>query len=249
MHPSITRRKDTHELVPDPELGLDPNPRSRTQLLQAWRKKQLGWTESDMCHNLKQILSSSAADLDISKIVGFSLGSISYDNKDRSAYQHALLLTLRDYLLEERDIVAPCYVQDPIYTDEDNTIMKENDVEILDDPLGWLEIDDSSIVVSISSNVSSKEIIADIARPAIVIWERVGDNNYDQRGKLSLYASPTNQITIYSLLMFYIRTDPDSPRVRKMIEGYDMFEFGADDHIGDVVVYVRRPRTLCLEGK
>ncbi|KAJ5246610.1 hypothetical protein N7468_001593, partial [Penicillium chermesinum] len=230
MHPTITRRIGTHEPVPDPELRLDPEPRSQGELLEAWSKKQLGWIKSPMCSNLKQILSSSAADLDIRQIVGFSLGSISHDIDDRSGYQHALLLTLRDWLLEERDAVVPCYVQDPIYTEGDSVIMKENDVEILDDPLGWLAIDDTSIVVSIASNVASKEIVADIARPAIVIWGRVGDNNYDQRGKLSL-------------------TDPDSPRVRKMMEGYEMFEFGADDHVGDVVVYVRRRRTKCHEGR
>lgn len=186
MHPSITRKKVTHEIVPDPEFDLKPETRNQIQFLQSWRENQLRFTESDMCHSLKKILSSAARDLNIRKIVGFSLGSITQDIDDRSSYQHALLLMMRDWLLDEQDALVPCYVQDPIYTAGDSMIMKSNDVEILDDPLGWLEIDDTSIVMSIASNVPSKEIVADIARPAIVIWERVGNSNYDQRGKLSL---------------------------------------------------------------
>ena len=35
-----------------------------------------------------------------------------------------------------------------------------------------------------------------------------------------------------------------------MMEEYDMFEFGPDnDHFGDIVIYVRRPRTLCQEER
>lgn len=37
------------------------------------------------------------------------------------------------------------------------------------------------------------------------------------------------------------RTDPCSPRVRAMMEEYDLFEFGPDnDHFGDIAIYVRR---------
>lgn len=45
------------------------------------------------------------------------------------------------------------------------------------------------------------------------------------------------------------RTDPCSPRVRAMMEGYDCYEFGADEHFGDVVVYVRRPKTFCRDDQ
>ena len=37
------------------------------------------------------------------------------------------------------------------------------------------------------------------------------------------------------------RTDPDSPRVRGMIEHYDQYDFGPDpEHFTDVVIYIRK---------
>lgn len=44
---------------------------------------------------------------------------------------------------------------------------------MIEDPRGWLEVDEHSILLSIAPNVPVKEIIADIARPAAIIWCRV----------------------------------------------------------------------------
>lgn len=44
-------------------------------------------------------------------------------------------------------------------------------------------------------------------------------------------------------------TDPDSPRVRQMLEGYDCHDFGAGECLGreEILMYVRRPKTLCRD--
>jgi hypothetical protein len=69
-------------------------------------------------------------------------------------------------------------VQDPWYTTIDKEILRKAGLEVIDDPCGWLEVDEQSVVLSIAPNVSTKEIIADLARPAIVIWCRITDLNY-----------------------------------------------------------------------
>ena len=39
----------------------------------------------------------------------------------------------------------------------------------------------------------------------------------------------------------FIRTDPDSPRVRAMLEGYEQHEFGPDEEMfSDIVLYIRK---------
>jgi hypothetical protein len=44
-----------------------------------------------------------------------------------------------------------------------------------------------------------------------------------------------------TVLLFEYRTDPDSPRVRKMLEGYDIHEFGGDKTLfSDIAVYIRK---------
>lgn len=58
-------------------------------------------------------------------------------------------------------------------TSVDREMLADVGFEVIDDPRGWLEVDEQSVVLSISPNVPVKEIIADIARPAVVIWDRV----------------------------------------------------------------------------
>lgn len=144
------------------------------------------WKGKDRFKKMKQILDSTTASLDITKIVAVSLGCLTYAYGSRGSQQkqHGMIIALRDWLKEKnKSTHVPCFVQDPVYEDDDKAILAEHEVEVIDDPLAWLEMDDQSIVVSIASNVPSKEIIADVSRPAVVIWYRVTDKDYDQKGR------------------------------------------------------------------
>ncbi|KAK2604141.1 hypothetical protein N8I77_007096 [Diaporthe amygdali] len=113
----------------------------------------------------------------ITKIIAFSLGSISGgEDLDRSITQHVLVLTIKDVLkkmIADADVEIRCYVQDPEYSDVDRTALAGAGIEVLDDPQGFLEVDDSSVVLSFDSAVPVRQIVADLARPAIMIWNKV----------------------------------------------------------------------------
>lgn len=48
----------------------------------------------------------------------------------------------------------------------------------------------------------------------------------------------------FSDLLTLSRTDPDSPRVRAMLEGYELHEFGPDIELfSDIVLYIRKSKT------
>lgn len=64
-------------------------------------------------------------------------------------------------------------MQDPEYTSVDREILDGFGLQTVDDPEGFLKVDEQSIVLSIAPNVPVKHIIADIARPAVVIWFHV----------------------------------------------------------------------------
>lgn len=185
VHSCLIRREDNHE--PISNFTRLPLEAARPGFEQHRRV----WIETEMCKNLTKFLDSSAAHLEITKIVAVSLGCLSYlwnqDRPGRSAYQHALVLTLRDWVKNKNGVAKiPCYVQDPEYVDVDQALLAEHEVEVIEDPMAWLEMDDYSIVVSIASNVPTKEIITDVARPAVVIWNKVGNNDYDKKGEGSL---------------------------------------------------------------
>jgi hypothetical protein len=115
---------------------------------------------------------------EITTVVGFACGDMSFlegslDRAQRSASQHALLLTLQSVLQEKNTTKKGqilCYAQDPIYTTVDKTVLENFGIEVLDDPEGFLKVDDNSVVFSCAPNIPVKQVIADLARPAILIW-------------------------------------------------------------------------------
>jgi hypothetical protein len=87
---------------------------------------------------------------------------------------------VRKWLKEEdQNGDISCYMQDPMNTSVDREVLADIGFEMIDDPRGWLEIDERSVVLSVAPNVPVKEIVADIARPAAVIWNRVNNEDKD----------------------------------------------------------------------
>ena len=126
----------------------------------------------------------------VSKIVIFACGPISPGSEDplahRSAFQHALLCTLGDLLINgKRDAQKLCYAQDPAYTNIDRSVLKGAGIIILDDPETFLEVDNVSLVVSCGPDVPVREIISEIARPAVMIWDRVKRDKMEKEQYIS----------------------------------------------------------------
>ena len=117
--------------------------------------------------------------VDISKIVGLGWASIAYSHQEQwahwSAFQHALILTVRDVLGKKKGnpnrII--CYAQDPAYTKIDKSVLEGSGITVLDDPKAFLEVDDSTVVISCAADLPIKQIISDLARPAVMIWNRI----------------------------------------------------------------------------
>lgn len=79
---------------------------------------------------------------------------------------------MRDFLLglkQDNAHEIKCYTQDPIYEDVDKSVLKEASMSVLSDPRRFLEVDETSVVVSISPDIPVSQIITDIARPAMMV--------------------------------------------------------------------------------
>lgn len=66
-----------------------------------------------------------------------------------------------------------CFAQDPTHTEMDAQILLEHGITVVDDPRVFLKVDESSAVIALAQDIPVKEIIADIARPALIIWDKV----------------------------------------------------------------------------
>ena len=66
------------------------------------------------------------------------------------------------------------YAQDPAYTAADKAVLRDVGVEVLEDPRGFLEVNRATVVLSIGPDFPLKQVLAaDIARPAVIVWEGV----------------------------------------------------------------------------
>ncbi|EAW23649.1 uncharacterized protein NFIA_023600 [Aspergillus fischeri NRRL 181] len=158
-----------------------------------------GWEGSEPWRDIKSTLSSLNLDTKIAKVIGMACGSFTPTleccGSTRSAVQHALLLTMKTFLQEcnlGTGEVA-CYVQDPGYSKTDRLVLEKSDIKVLEDPEGFLEMDDASLVFSCGPNICVKEIVADIARPSILIWCTVKEEDPEH----ALYVSLASMTVLF----------------------------------------------------
>lgn len=140
------------------------------------------WEESSIWAEIKNTLSSTATAGNITKIIGFGCGIMSASDdvphiSYNAAFQHALLLTLQHFLQKSSSHEITCIVQDPAYTDTDISALYSHGIEILKDPEGFIQADDSSLVFACAPDVPVRQIVADIARPAVLMWDRVSSSD------------------------------------------------------------------------
>ncbi|EGD92384.1 hypothetical protein H112_00046 [Trichophyton rubrum D6] len=182
------------------------------------------WESSDICLQLRAALKDIKLpqNLIINEIVAFACGSISGDRKgpsdaywaarsrERSSYQHPMLRTLQG--CHE----VQCFAQNPIYTSVDSKVLGEAGITIVADLEGFLQVDDAAVVVSLYPNAPVKQVVADISRPAVIIWDVFTD---DGDGL----------------------TDPVSSRVEAFMQGfYQAYEFPSDDdNMRNIAVFTR----------
>jgi hypothetical protein len=137
-------------------------------------QKRVEWEASKQCDELRSLLDS--ADLPpVQKIVAFACSTMTRDEevgRSSSMGQHALILTIRDFLAK-RGHVVQCYAQDPIYTEIDRQVLDAHGIAVLDDPKGFLEIDEDTVVISQYPDIPVRQVTADITRQALMIWNTV----------------------------------------------------------------------------
>ncbi|KAI1418486.1 hypothetical protein F5Y13DRAFT_196292 [Hypoxylon sp. FL1857] len=172
------------------------------------------WESSEHHVQLQSLLASVEVPPSIEKIVAFALGPFASgsQNDTRGVIQHLLLMSVYKWVSASASgkIEPRCYAQDPSYSEQEKQILEAMGITVLDDPKGFLEADESSVVISISPNVPVRQIIADTSRPALIIWDQ--SRVYE--------GDPT--------------TDPVSPRVIEMLsKEYTELEFPYHEDTGD----------------
>ncbi|KAI1192954.1 hypothetical protein F5X97DRAFT_60571 [Nemania serpens] len=132
------------------------------------------WKTSQHFEQVQDVLASVKIPFPVTKVIGLGLGPLVIKSRvfERFVYQHALMSVLR----QKFSISSSAYVQDPAYTQRDRNILHSAGLTVLEDPQGLLELDEYSILLAISPNIPIKDIVADICRPGIIIWNSLTPN-------------------------------------------------------------------------
>ncbi|KAM3519056.1 hypothetical protein NHJ13051_007777 [Beauveria bassiana] len=167
----------------------------------AFRTHQASWLQSAACQSLTSILTTSAAALrtPIRKIVCFGLGRLDGWEKTtrekllasvrRSAFQHAAALTMAAALTATTtaaaagDTTVQCYAQDPAYAAEEKKLLAALGFTVLEDPKGFLEVDEATLVFSVTPNIPVRQVVADMGWPAAMVWNRIETDRQSEEGK------------------------------------------------------------------
>lgn len=132
---------------------------------------------SEECNRLSAALMAIKVPDKITKVVAFACCTLSgHESCEDSITQHALILTIKRILKRKNrtgDEEIRCYAQDPAYTDVDRTVLACAGIHVLEDPHAFLEVDESSVVISFAPGIAVRQIVTDLARPAIIVWDRV----------------------------------------------------------------------------
>ncbi|KAH8745944.1 hypothetical protein BGZ57DRAFT_773060 [Hyaloscypha finlandica] len=107
----------------------------------------------------------------IKKIVCFGLGTMQqpHDMSARSFLQHAIIKSIADALGGN----VPIFLQDPAYTGNDTNLVSGLGMTVVNDPKGFLQVDTQTLVVAVAPDIPLRQIIADLAEPAAMIWKGV----------------------------------------------------------------------------
>ena len=173
----MTVNLDTIPVLPatgEAVFDIPVRPESETRAILQQEKAR--WDASAACRELIATL-QGVADAGrlprVDKVVAFACHRPSViEGAERVAAEHAVVLSIRDFFAQHGTTVQ-CYAQDPVYEDVDRKVLGELGATVLDHPRGFLEVDESTAVFSLAPDIAVRQIVADIARPALMIWEKV----------------------------------------------------------------------------
>ncbi|KAH9998184.1 hypothetical protein F4779DRAFT_636095 [Xylariaceae sp. FL0662B] len=202
------------------------------------------WLQSSEHTKLVAALEKDVHLAEITKIVCFGLGDFDRDLPDsptcpfekgepvepRAAIHHAAALTAQEIVCRKTGKEVQLFSQEPGYSETVKGFVESQGFTVYSgagrDSHGFIDADDDTLVICIFPGVPVRAVLADVARPPIIIATGCLQGSYDER--LEWYRSVGMEEIPQSL-------DPDDDRVRDMFDDYDATPLVGEMHEIDLV--------------
>jgi hypothetical protein len=147
------------------------------ELVERYEAQEKIWLQSPVFEAIKENLLLKVRS-GPTKVVGIGLGSVIYRHfdVDRILHQHAAVRSIANFFQKDRfGTKVLAYCQDPGYHEVDLELLDHIGLKHIKSPHGFLEVDKDSIIISISPDCPTKQIVADDQQywPMAMIWDKV----------------------------------------------------------------------------
>jgi hypothetical protein len=122
-----------------------------------WESTDAIWQNNTGLSQLISALQNFQTKQKIDIVIAFVLESISNIGAERSVDRHQLVLTVF-HTLQLQNLPSAYFAQDPIYNQVDTAVPASKGIKALDNPKGFLKVNESTLVISIASGVPVKPI-------------------------------------------------------------------------------------------
>ncbi|KAI0827808.1 hypothetical protein F5Y06DRAFT_291079 [Hypoxylon sp. FL0890] len=206
------------------------------------------WERSPECDWLKRKLATVIGGRKITKVMCFALGSLDHSRvheKKKQLIQHMFALTVATAARAATGGDVELFAQEPWYTQPAKDVLKKAGFSIIGEhgAGGLAKIDDHSIVFSCCPAFPIRQIIADLARPAIIIGTWHESIFTDKK-----YVAPI--LVSYTCRDYPHPFDTVSPRTREMFKEYTSHDIEVVDpeerdlrELKDMKIHVRNDVT------
>ncbi|KAI1086484.1 hypothetical protein F5B19DRAFT_139303 [Rostrohypoxylon terebratum] len=195
----------------------------------------------------------------IDKMVCIGLGPISFRPKiesfmlSRGVFNHLGALLIAEALRKRFGATPRLLAQDPEYHPDCKRMLQGKGFEIVGEhgAGGLAEIDGRTLVYAPNPGFCLKEVMADIAEPAAMFWKPVTTPEQEDAETKAENLGDLNVMRL-TCLTHKRSVDPDTPRVRALVQKYDKHIFPNNNLYGKIALYTRRgsyrphPERTCM---
>ncbi|KAI1747798.1 hypothetical protein F4782DRAFT_551568 [Xylaria castorea] len=190
------------------------------ELDRAFKIASKDWSKHETRHKFSAALLGQELPPTINKIICFGLGN-HLTKKLEYWTQHPAAITIRNAIRLKLGHKVRLLTHLPEYTADTKAVLEKYGFEVIgmNGVDGFIEVDENSVVFSTPSDTPVKQILAELARPAVIITRPFREADLDWVDKSDKSDKDHLSFESWSLGM-HDRFDPDTPRTKAMFADY-----------------------------